>query len=67
MQNGHGRRCVGRLLLWPVKIVCFGCLIGSSSKRFKRARQPERQPVMTVRDWRCFLSRGESVIGVESN
>ena len=48
------------------KLCAFGCLIGSSGKhRFKLpAHQLARQPVTTVRDWRCFLARGEDVIGV---
>ena len=41
----------------------FGCLIGSSGKH--RFKLPARQPVTTVRDWRCWLSRGEDVIGVK--
>ena len=45
------------LLLQPIKIVCFWLF-----DRFER--QTSRQTVTTVRDWRCFLARGEDVIGV---
>ena len=43
------------------KLCASGCLIGSSSERFKRARQP----ATTVRDWRCWRNSTEEVIGLK--
>ena len=45
------------------KLCAFGCLIGSSGKH--RFKWPARQPVTTVRDWRCWRNSTEEVIGLK--